>query len=209
MSATGLSFVQAAQGAIVLTFHELVENNGVFGWAQTIISGPSSDRPCATISDDGRTIVATDAGDNSWVRTFFRNPSTGAWSQTNMFRMNGHLFKSASLSSNGKVLALTSQNGGNNNGNNNNALIYAWSGSSWTTIANLYYDVLTTGMSISMNSNGTRFVHSRQTFVDVWDLAATGLITYSSSAPARAPVGTNEFRRNQHHNCHSNRRSWK
>jgi len=186
MSANGFSLVQLGHDAFTnMTFHEWNGSN----WIESIILNGINNGAKATMSYDGKTIVINNDINNSYMRTYTRDSSTGAWSQINAFAPWLGTVKNLMLSSNGKVLISANTP---SNTPQMKVQLYAWSGTQWYSINNsLSYEINDAGYcaaSASINSDGTRFTWSKFGIIDIYDLNATGLITYSSSAPAVASV---------------------
>jgi len=185
MSANGFSLVQLGHDASTkMTFHEWNGSN----WIESIIvNGIGSAK--ATMSDDGKTIVINNDINNSYMRTYTRDSSTGVWSQINAFAPWLGTVKNLMLSSNGKVLISANSPF---NANQMKVQLYAWSGTGWNSINNsLTYGINDAGYfaaSASINSDGTRFTWSKFGVIDIYDLNTTSKTAYTSSAPAVASV---------------------
>ena len=186
MSANGFSLVQLGHDASTkMTFHEWNGSN----WIESIILNDINIGAKATMSYDGKTIVINNDINNSYMRTYTRDSSTGVWSQINAFAPWLGTVKNLMLSSNGKVLISANSP---SNSNQMKVQLYAWSGTGWNSINNsLSYGINDAGYfaaSASINSDGTRFTWSKFGIIDIYDLNTTSKTAYTSSDTAVASV---------------------
>ena len=186
MSANGFSLVQLGHDASTnMTFHEWNGSN----WIESIIVNGIGVGAKATISADGKTIVINNDTNSSYMRTYTRDSSTGAWSQINAFAPWLGTVKNLMLSSNGKVLISANAPF---SAHQFKVQLYAWSGTQWYSINNsLSYNTYDAGYyaaSASINSDGTRFTWSKLGIIDIYDLNTSSKTAYTSSAPAVASV---------------------